>query len=85
MCQVAWAAVLFMWRSREAGVGVKRKQVKVLPRLTKVQIFSSLSMCPGHPRGLLWRIVYYCLFCFGLRGGCKLYRVKCVDWSISSE
>jgi hypothetical protein len=73
MRQVAWAAVLCMWRSQEAGVGIKRKQVKVMPRLTQVQILSSLCMCLGHPRGLMWRSIYYCLFHFGLRGGCELY------------
>jgi hypothetical protein len=57
----------------------------VVPRRTEAQILESLCMCKGHPRGLVWRVIYYCVSKFAIRGGCELYRTWCVDFGFGKD
>jgi hypothetical protein len=57
----------------------------VVARRTEEELLADISMSVNHPRGLLWRVAFYCLMRFAIRGGRELYDVRRSDWVIDFD
>jgi hypothetical protein len=84
-CRVCLACIISMRRSRKAGVGVTQKKVAVFALRTKAQVLGDIAMSMGHPKGLLRRVAYYCIFNFGIRGGGELHCLWRADFSFAED
>jgi hypothetical protein len=60
-------------------------QVKVVGHWTEEELLADSSMSKDTARGLLWRIIFWCLFKFALRGDAELYGVKRTDFAIGFD
>jgi hypothetical protein len=66
-------------------VGVTRKKVTIDALRTESQVLDDIAMSMGHPKGLLCRVAYYCIFSFGIRGGGELHRLWRADFTFGED